>query len=75
MENKKSLFAEASDGEIKKLADNSDQETRKTPQSMQDRSTCVGLEKLSKDYKINKSLPGLLVYRMIMPSAERLSEK
>ena len=36
MENKRILFAEASDGEIKKLVAIPHQETRKNPQNMQE---------------------------------------
>ena len=46
MENKRILFAEASDGEIKRLVDNSVEKTRKIPQTMQERSKCIRLKKL-----------------------------
>ena len=47
MEIKRILFAEASDGEIKKLVDNSAQRnTKKNPQNMQKRCKFVRLEKL-----------------------------
>ena len=45
MENKKYFFAEASDGEIKKLVDNSAQRNTENPQHMQERSKCVRLAK------------------------------
>ena len=58
----KNKFAEAIDGEMKKLADNSAQRNMKNPQNMEEWSWCVCLEKLSEDCKWNKSLSGLLVH-------------
>ena len=46
MENNKNTFAEANDGEIKRLVDNSVQRKTKNPQNMQERSTCVRPVKL-----------------------------
>ena len=42
---------------------------------MQEQSTSVALRNYSEGYKINKPLFGSLLYRRIMPSAERLSSK
>ena len=58
----KNKFAESSDGEMKKLADNSAQRNMKNPQNMEEWSWCVCLEKLLEDCKLNKSLSGLLVH-------------
>lgn len=47
MENKRILFAEVSDGEVKKLLDNSAQRNTKISKKIiQERSTWVRLEKL-----------------------------
>ena len=47
MKNKRTLFAEVSDGEIKKLVDNSAHRNTKNTQNMPERSKCVRLEKLN----------------------------
>ena len=60
MENNKYFFAEASGGEIKTLVDNSaKRNTQKNPQHIQERSTCVRLEKLFGNYsKLHSCLRG-----------------
>ena len=46
MENKRILFAEASDGEMKCWLTIQQKETRKNPQNVQERSSCFNFEKL-----------------------------
>ena len=77
MEKKKTFFAEASDGEIKKLVENSTQRnTKKSTKytgTIYVRSPWETIRRVIKSW--NKPLYGLLVYRRIMPSAEWLSSK
>ena len=49
-------------------------EIRKNSQDINERSSCVRLEKLFRGLG-NKPLSGLLVYQRIIPSVERLSSK
>ena len=48
-------------------------ETQKNSQNEQERSVCICLDKINylEGYKINKPVSGLLIYRRVMPSAER----
>ena len=75
MENKRVFFAEASDGEIKKLVDNSAQ--RNTKKSAKHTGTIYVRSPREMIRKVIKAmnLSGLLVFRKVMPKAERLSEK
>ena len=74
MENKRILVAEASDGEIKKLVDNSHNTKKYTKYSGTIIRAFV-LRNYSEDYKISEPHSGLLVYWRIMPKAEVLSEE
>lgn len=71
MENKRIHFAEASDGDIKRLVDNLAQFHEMYRNDLR----AFALRNYSEDYKINKHLSGLLAYQRIMPLAERLSFK
>ena len=59
----------------KKLVDNPYRETRKIHKICRNNLRAFALRNYSEGYKISKPLCGLLVYRRIMPSAERLSSK
>ena len=50
-------------------------ETRKNPQICRDNLHAFALRNYLEGYKVDKPLSRLLVYRRIMPSAERLSSK
>ena len=75
MENKRILFVEASDGEIKKLVDNSAQRNMKKSTKCRNDLCALASRNDAEGYKINKALSGLLVYLRVMPSTERLSSK
>jgi len=70
MENKRILFAEASDRKMKKLVDNSAQRnTKKSTTYAETIYVCLPLEIIGG--LINKPLSSLLIYQRIMPLAER----
>jgi len=71
MENKRTRFAEASDSDIKRLVDNSAQIHKIYRNDL----LAFALRNYLEDYKINKTLSGLLAYQRIMPLAGRLSSK
>ena len=62
MENKRILFAEASDGEIEKQVDNSAQKHEKIHKIYRNDQRVFALRNYSEGYKMNKPLSGLLVY-------------
>lgn len=72
---KKNPTAEASDGKIISWLSISYQETRKKSTKYAGTADlrAFPLRNLSEGYKINKTFSGLLIYRGIMPSADRLS--
>ena len=74
MEEKQIRFVKSSDNEIKKLVANAvSQSTKKSTNML---STSLEVKKVTEEgYKINKPLSGLLVCRLIMSLADRLSSK
>jgi len=74
MENKRMIFAEASDRKIKKLVDNSTQRNtqKKIHKICRNDLSTFTLKNQLEGYKIDKPLSSLLVYWRIMPLAERL---
>ena len=75
MENKRILFAEASDGEIKAGWRFRTKKHEKIRKISRNDLRAFALRNYSEGYKINKPFSGFLVYRRIVPSAERLSSK
>jgi len=69
MENKRMIFAEASDRKIKKLVDNSTQRNtqKKIHKICRNDLSTFTLKNQLEGYKIDKPLSSLLVYWRIMP--------
>ena len=71
----KNIFRRSQWQRNKKLVDNCTQETQKYPQNTRNNLCVFALRNYLEGYKINKSLSGLVVYRSIVLSAEKLSSK